>query len=247
MENNFISFACDILGKTAGGLTGSEIAKFFVEYSMKFNRSIKFSDPKFSNEGSLISKRDALKINLNCFKDNEKYYIINDLCSKPKFAFNEDVKKLHVKLIKDYSELNDILSENEKLDYEIINQTKHWLEDYPKALKLYNQAIENFKIKAFERNILDDLRLSLELLLKDIFGNEKSFENQFANIGTLITKSGGSKEFTNMFIKLVEYYSQYQNTYVKHNDKIVASEVEFIIEITSLFMKHIIKVKKANP
>ena len=41
MDETFISFACDILGKTAGGLTGSEIGKYFVEYSMKFNRKIK--------------------------------------------------------------------------------------------------------------------------------------------------------------------------------------------------------------
>ena len=53
--------------KTAGGLTGSEIAKYFVEYAMQFDRKIKFTDSRFSNDGQLLSKRDGLKENLYCF------------------------------------------------------------------------------------------------------------------------------------------------------------------------------------
>jgi hypothetical protein len=113
-------------------------------------------------------------------------------CSKPKFIFKQKVKELHVKLIKNYSELNDIQTDEDKLDIEIINQTRHWLHDYPKALKLYNQAIENYKFKAFERNILDDLRLSLELFLKQVFRSEKSLEHQYSSIGTLVKKQAAA-------------------------------------------------------
>lgn len=238
MEENFITYATDILGDTATGLKGSEIDGCFAEYSMKFKRKISSEDRPF------MSKRDKLKLNLQSFKDNEKYYIINDLCSKPNFLFKPKVKELQVRLIKNYPELSDIQSDEDKLDTEIINQTQHWLQDYPKALKLYNQAIENYKIKAFERNILDDLRLALELLLKQVFTNEKSLENQLPNIGALVSKAGGSKEYTNMFIQLIKYYGDYQNSYVKHNDKVVLPEVEFTIEITSIFMKNIIKFNK---
>ena len=45
-----------------------------------------------------------------------------------------------------------------------------------------------------------------------------------------------------MFQKLVEYYSKYQNTYVKHNDLVIEDEVEFIFEITSSFMKHFVRM-----
>jgi hypothetical protein len=73
MEENFITYATDILGDTATGLKGSEIDRYFAEYSMKFDR-------KLSSEGrSFMSKRDKLKLNLQGFNDNEKYYIINDL------------------------------------------------------------------------------------------------------------------------------------------------------------------------
>ena len=99
-----------------------------------------------------------------------------------------------------------------------------------------------FGNKAFERNLLDDLRLSLELLLKSIFANAKSLENQIANLGTFIQDKGGSKELGNMFQKLVEYFSKYQNSYVKHDDNVVEEEIEFILELTSSFMKHLVRI-----
>jgi len=94
----------------------------------------------------------------------------------------------------------------------------------------------------FTRNLLDDLRLSLELLLKGIFKNSKSLENQIELLGEYLKEKGGSKELTNMFVKLVDYYSKYQNTYVKHDDAVIEEEIEFIFEITSSFMKHIVRL-----
>jgi hypothetical protein len=244
MDNTFLSYACNILGHTNSGLTGTEISKYSVEFSMKFNRSIQFSDSNFSLEGQMVTKRDALKMNLKCFKDNEKFYIINELCSKPKFLQNIEAKQLKRKLIQDYAEYGDIENVDDKLDTEIINNTKHWLDEFPSVLILYSKAIENYKLKSFERNVLDEMRLALEMLLKEIFANQKSLENQLSNIGNIVSTSGGSIEYTNMFNKLLDYYCKYQNAYIKHNDKVNISEVEFIIEMTSIFMKNLVKIKK---
>ncbi len=41
-----------------------------------------------------------------------------------------------------------------------------------------------------------------------------------------------------MFEKLIDYYSKYQNTYVKHDDAVPNEEVELLLELTSSFMKH---------
>ena len=43
--------------------------------------------------------------------------------------------------------------------------------------------------------------------------------------------------------KLVDYYCKYQNTYVKHDDAVVSGEIEFIFELTSSFMKHLLRLK----
>jgi hypothetical protein len=94
----------------------------------------------------------------------------------------------------------------------------------------------------FLSNVLDDMRLSLELLLKAVLGNEKSLENQIPQLGGFIKEKGGSSELANMFQKLVDYYAKYQNSYVKHDDAVIEEEVEFVIELTSSFMKHLVRL-----
>ena len=78
-------------------------------------------------------------------------------------------------------------------------------------------------------------------MLKCILNNNKPIEKQFNDIGTYIKERHGSKELSNMFVKLIDYYSKYQNTYVKHNDLIIENEIEFVIEITCSFLKFIIR------
>jgi hypothetical protein len=95
--------------------------------------------------------------------------------------------------------------------------------------------------------VLDDLRLALELLLKKLMGNEKSLENQVPHLGSFIKERGGSSQLSNMFVKLVDYYTKYQNTYVKHDDAIIEEEVEFILELTSAFMKHLVRLSYKSP
>jgi hypothetical protein len=46
-----------------------------------------------------------------------------------------------------------------------------------------------------------------------------------------------------MFVKLIDYFAKYQNTYVKHNDAVIESEIEFIYEMTSSFMKLLIRMR----
>jgi hypothetical protein len=45
-----------------------------------------------------------------------------------------------------------------------------------------------------------------------------------------------------MFMKLLDYYTKYQNTHVKHDDAVVEEEIEFLFEITASFMKHLIRL-----
>jgi hypothetical protein len=88
------------------------------------------------------------------------------------------------------------------------------------------------------------LRLALEKLLQALLGNRRSLENQIAALGGFIKTRGGSAELANMFVTLVDYYSKYQNTYVKHDDAVLEEEVEFVFEITSSFMKHLVRLHR---
>lgn len=238
IPTTFINYASDIIGDTNFGLSGSKIAEYLSAYAIDFNVNIPYSSYPFQD---LPNKRTALRENLKCFNPEQQFQIIKELCELEKFKDNKIVKDLKIKLITRFSVLN-IKTESE-INETLIEETKHWLADYPESLKLYEEALQKFHNKIFERNLLDDLRLSLELLLKKILENEKSLENQLSEIGSFIQSKKGSKELSNMFVKLIEYFAKYQNTYIKHNDAVIENEIEFIYEMTSSFMKLLIRIK----
>jgi len=182
-----------------------------------------------------------LNANLNEFSAKQQFKIIKELCELERFKDNPKVKDIKIKLISRYSQFAGVDAATE-INETLIEETRHWLGGYAESLKLFQDALTKFENKLFTRNILDDLRLSLELLLKAVLKNDKSLENQIDGLGRHLKDKGCSKELINMFIKLVEYYSKYQNSYVKHDDAVIEEEIEFIFEITSSFMKHIVKL-----
>lgn len=235
IPNVFIQKASDILGATNGGLSTSEIVNLCVAYAADYDVDI----PHSSLPISAPNKRAALKQNLDRFLPEQQFKIIKELCEHDIFKENVEVKNLKVQLLTRYGQLN---KDAEAVNETLIDETRHWLNDFPDSLRLYEAALLKFGNKAFERNLLDDLRLSLELLLKSIFTNGKSLENQIADLGAFIQSKGGSKELSNMFQKLVDYFSKYQNSYVKHDDNVIEEEIEFILELTSSFMKHLVRI-----
>ena len=107
----------------------------------------------------------------------------------------------------------------------------------PKAKGIYDNALDKYNRGESSRNVLDDMRLSLETHLKKVLNNDKSLENQLSEIGKYIQENGLSKELANMFRTLLDYYAKYQNTYVKHNDAVKDKEVDFIIQQTNSFIR----------
>ena len=149
--------------------------------------------------------------------------------------------KLKVQLFTRYSHLSSEANPND-LNQALVEETKHWLSAIPKSLDLYIQAESKLSHGIFDRNVLDDLRLALETLLHELLENHKSLENQLQPLGAFIKERDGSPELANMFVKLIEYYAKYQNTYVKHDAAVVEQEVDFIFEITSCFMRHLVRI-----
>jgi hypothetical protein len=236
----FIIKACAILGDTNSGLSGSKIVEHLCGYADDFGVDIPYTDYPFPN--TVPNKRTALKKNLLLFSPEQQIYIINELCQLDDFEDNEAARNLRVQLLSRYGHL--LKKQTNEIDADLLEETKHWLNDYPDAMKLYNDALRKYESKAYSRNLLDDLRLSLEKLLQAILGNNKSLENQISNLGDYIEERGGSKELCNMLVKLFDYYSKYQNTYVKHNDAVIEDEIEIIFELTCSFMRFIVRQSK---
>lgn len=139
--------------------------------------------------------------------------------------------------IYDDNALLDCCFDNEIAKQEIVKQTVSLLNSFPDVQNVVNQALAKIEAGQDERNIIDDFRLSLEILLRKVLGNNKSLEKQTSEIGQYLKNKAVSIQFRNMFEKILDYYSKYQNEYVKHNDKVDASEIDFVVNITLLFMR----------
>ncbi|MFS1438736.1 hypothetical protein [Shewanella sp. 10N.286.48.A6] len=239
IPNTFLSKASDVLGDTSNGLSGSNIVKAFTDYAFDYDIEIPHSSYPFDSP----NKRSALLDNLRRFEPEQQYKIIRELCDHAKLPqpVSDDVNNLKIQLIARYASVFGTNTDT-TLNQPLVEEVKSFITDFPDSEAVYLSALTKFNNGVFERNLVDDLRLSLELLLKSVFGNGKSLENQIPDIGKFISSNGGSKHFSNMFRTLVDYYTKYQNAFVKHNDAVIEEEVEFIFEMTSSFMKHLIKM-----
>lgn len=127
------------------------------------------------------------------------------------------------------------------LDEKLINDNLDWLSDYPKIYELFSSSLSDLGIKGKERQVIDNLRLSVELLLKEKLGNSKSLENQKIELGKYLKTQKICSEISNLYWQVLDYYSKYQNNKVKHSDSANPNEVEFILYLTGTMMRLLLK------
>ena len=161
INNVFLTYASDILAETNSGLTSTEIGKYFSAKSLDYNIDIPFHKPPFLD---VPNKRTAFLENLKRFNSDQQFGIISELIER--MIHLESVKDLKNKL---YSQYPEYIPEGQHiLASEIVKETQHWLSAYKKSFELYNSALDKLNNRIYQRNLIDDLRLSLELLLKEL-------------------------------------------------------------------------------
>jgi hypothetical protein len=231
----FLSHVADVLGAS---LTGSQIIRITSAYAVDYD--VDLPHPAYPFQAP--NKRTALFENLRQFSARQQYQIVREMCDRvASEGTNPKVADLKLKLMSRYGSMapEGLASD---LNEALIVETRHWLDDLPAVKKIYDEALRKHEHHVFTRNALDDLRLALEKLLQSLFDNQRSLENQISTVGSFISARRGSRELANMFEKLIDYYTKYQNTYVKHDDAVPNAEVEFILEISSSFMKHLVRL-----
>lgn len=129
------------------------------------------------------------------------------------------------------------------IEKELVSDVIHLLSSFNTALVPYQSALEKFEKEQYYRNTLDDVRLSIELLLKDVLKNRKSLEKNIVELGSFLKRNSVSVELRNMFTTLLNYFCEYQNEHIKHDDSVAENEVQYIIEISSVMIKFIIMVQ----
>jgi hypothetical protein len=134
------------------------------------------------------------------------------------------------------------------LDEGAINDVLAWLEDYPKVAKHFEQALTIYMSGEKEkyRNLLDNLRFSLEQLLKAILRNRKSLEKQKEELLKWLKGKEMHQQIIDLYNQLVfGCYAKYQNEAVKHNEDYSENEIEFMIYLTGTFMRLLLRLAQS--
>lgn len=134
------------------------------------------------------------------------------------------------------------------LDDVLVNENLVWLLDYPESHKAFEQALSIYlsgdKLKF--RNLVDNLRVAIEQLLRRILGNDKSFENQTKELSAWLEKHGVHSQTKNLFSKLLfGPYAVFQNDAAKHGDEeLLPDEIEYLIYLTGTFLRLLIQLNR---
>jgi len=127
------------------------------------------------------------------------------------------------------------------LDIKLVNDNLDWLIDYPKIYETFKNSLLELGVQGKERQVIDNLRLTLELVLKEKLNNSKSLENQKAELGKYLKSKEISSEISNLIWVVLDYYSKYQNNKIKHSDNANSVEVEFLLYLTGTLMRLLLK------
>lgn len=130
------------------------------------------------------------------------------------------------------------------LSEKLVMNVLSWLDLYPNTKKSFSKALKIKRTPDKYRNIIDELRLSVEFLFKQVFNNNKSLENQKSNIGDFFKENNVSVEISNMYIKLMDLYATYNNNSAKHNDNVNEIEIDYMIYLTGSFIRFILLIEK---
>jgi hypothetical protein len=129
------------------------------------------------------------------------------------------------------------------LDEAAVESNLIWLARYPQALKPFTEALKAYMSKDVNqhRNMLDNLRFSVEQILRIVLNNEKSLENQKEEFLRWLKHHDAHNQIAGMYHELLfNHFAKYQNDAVKHReDKYTPAEVEFVLYATGTFLRFI--------
>ena len=172
----------------------------------------------------------------------ENYVSKNDLVTKISAALN--LSNAKVKILKNGNIYELYPTNIELLDEHLIFDNLNWLNNYPKAEEHFSKAVKLEIIEENFRTIVDELRLSLELLLQQLFSNQKSLENQKSELGKYLKENNIANEINSMYVKLFDLYTLYNNHNAKHNDEIERLEISYITYLTGTFISLLVQTEE---
>lgn len=204
--------------------TGNEIITITNEFADSVGEKVTFQTVSFN------SKKDILSTN------------INDLSIDARIRFFSEIKDVRrvvnkPELVKQIDQLISGTSGKVQKSRESISSI---LDGYsPKLKEMWLSAVNSYN-ENNSRNALDSIRLTLELLCKEILQNNKSLENQKKDLGKYLQSKGVTSQFRNLLFRVLDMYEKIQNDHAKHDvPQLSHMEISYLMNQSVLLIKFI--------
>lgn len=221
----------DIEDKLGGIISVEDAVKLTQAFAKGVGKEAPIDDVR---EDPFISSEDVLKDNIDCFSDDEI------------FEFMAQLQKLSY--VKNYSELDeeitDFLSYQDQMNgsRKSRNNISSLLATYPPKIRQQWIKAGVFFNNGDYRNALDNVRLTVELLVKNLTKSESSLENQKKNLGNFLEAKSIDTQIRNYVFKILNIYEKIQNDQAKHDvpESLSFEEVSFIMNQSYVIIKFLI-------
>lgn len=222
----------DVEDQISQHFSANELIDLTYEFAKSYNKSIPTDDPNYGS----FNKKELLSTNLNVLSDNEKIEFLSQIKYHSRLCEDDFLRDEIDLLVKDAS--NGVIKAR--------NSVSTLLETYSIDLKNQWQRTYRFYDHLDYRNALDNMRLTIELLIKRITGSEASLENQTNALGKFFEDKDISKEVRNLFFKMLDMYEKIQNHEAKHNlpQNLNSKEIKFLMNQSTVIIKFLIDCDK---
>lgn len=222
----------DVEEQISQHFSANELIDLTYEFAKGYNKNIPIDNPNYE----LFNKKELLSTNLNVLSDNEKIEFLSQIKYHSRLCEDDFLRDEIDLLVKDAS--NGVIKAR--------NSVSTLLETYSIDLKNQWKRTYRFYDHLDYRNALDNMRLTIELLIKRITGSEASLENQKSALGKFFEDKDISKEVRNLFFKMLDMYEKIQNHEAKHNlpQNLNSKEIKFLMNQSTVIIKFLIDCDK---
>ena len=131
-----------------------------------------------------------------------------------------------------------------ELDDALVSEPLDWLNDYPNTRKIYTIALQQYSNGQYIRDVADNFRKAFEEFLKEFFNNDNDLNKNKKEVEAYLKEQNAAPQLITMLVSLISHYYLLNNEVAKHNDKMHARYLEFLMYQTGVFIRMLIVVKK---
>lgn len=161
-------------------------------------------------------------------------------------CLKESLERLNIKyeIFEDEDGIFIFPSGAKELDDALVSEPLDWLSDYPSTRKTYTIALQQYSNGQYIRDVADNLRKAFEEFLKEFFNNNNDLNKNKKEVEAYLKEQNAAPQLITMLVSLISHYYLLNNEVAKHNDKMDARYLEFLMYQTGVFIRMLIVVKK---